>query len=66
MSIERHIHPFAPDGWLRLTTLEGDDELRLFGELPDALHRAEASCLAIAVAGDGWPPGGTTYKLVRV
>jgi predicted nucleic acid-binding protein len=51
--IEHHIHPFAADGWLRLTALEGDDELRLFGELPDALHRAEASCLAIA-AHRGW------------
>jgi predicted nucleic acid-binding protein len=48
VGIEHHIHPFAPDGWLRLTTLEGDAELRLFGELPDALHRGEASCLAVA------------------
>jgi len=51
--IEQHIHPFAPDGWLRMTTLEGDEELRLFWELPDALHRGEASCLAVA-AHRGW------------
>ena len=40
--------PFSNEGWLRLTTFEGDDELRLFGQLPAALHRGEASCLAIA------------------
>jgi predicted nucleic acid-binding protein len=51
--IDHHIHPFTADGWPRLTMLEGDDELRLFGEVPDALHRAEASCLAVATHR-GW------------
>jgi len=30
-----------------------DEELRLFGQLPEALHRGEDSCLAIA-AKRGW------------
>ena len=46
--IEGHIYPFALDGWLHLTPLQGDEELRLFSRLPAALHRGEASCLAIA------------------
>lgn len=51
--IGRLIHPLTADGWLRLTSLQGDAELRLFSELPAALHRGEASCLAIA-AQRGW------------
>jgi predicted nucleic acid-binding protein len=51
--IDTHIYPFTPDGWLRLTALEGDEELRLFSQLPVALHRGEASSLAIA-AHRGW------------
>jgi predicted nucleic acid-binding protein len=51
--IETLLHPLAADGWLKLTSLEGDDERRLFGRLPKALHHGEASCLAIA-AVRGW------------
>jgi predicted nucleic acid-binding protein len=51
--IESYLHPVAPTGWLRLTSLQGDDELRLFNQLPTALHRGEASCLAVA-AQRGW------------
>jgi predicted nucleic acid-binding protein len=51
--IEVHISPLTPTGWLRLTALEGDDELRLFSRLPESLHRGEASSLAIA-AQRGW------------
>lgn len=46
--IEVHIHPFRADGWLRLTTIEGDDELTLLESLPTSLHRGEVSSLAIA------------------
>ena len=53
IGIESHIHPLTPGGWLRLTSMDDDEELRLFGQLPDALHRGEASCLAIA-AKRGW------------
>ncbi len=51
--IESYIHPLTPDGWLCLTSPNGDDELRLLGQLPPALHRGEASCLVIA-AHRGW------------
>jgi len=50
--IESHIHPLTPGGWLRLASMD-DEELRLFSQLPEALHRGEASCLAIA-AKRGW------------
>ena len=46
--IESQIHALAPDGWLHLTSLDGDEELRFFSRLPSALHRGEASCLAVA------------------
>ena len=51
--IEANIYPFVADGWLHLTTLHGEDELRLFNRLPASLHRGEASSLAIASAR-GW------------
>jgi predicted nucleic acid-binding protein len=51
--LDAHIHPFAADGWLRLTSPEGDDELGLLNRFPASLHRGEASCLAIA-AHRGW------------
>ncbi len=46
--IESQIHPLPPDGWLHLTSLDGDEELRFFSRLPSALNRGEASCLAVA------------------
>lgn len=48
--IEDHMTPFSPEGWLHLTSLQSDDELRLFNRLPSGLHRGEASCLAIAAS----------------
>lgn len=51
--LDRHIHPFTEDGWLRLTGLLNDEELRLFHDLPSGLHRGEASSLAIAYVR-GW------------
>jgi predicted nucleic acid-binding protein len=47
-NIEREISPFAPDGWLQLTSLQSPDEFRLFGELLGDLHHGESACLAIA------------------
>ncbi|PKO22404.1 MAG: hypothetical protein CVU38_09625 [Chloroflexi bacterium HGW-Chloroflexi-1] len=45
--IERHIAPFAPDGWLHLVAMT-EDEIQLFAELPAHLHRGERACLSIA------------------
>ena len=45
--IERHIHPFTPDGWLRLVTMT-EEELELFASLPARFHRGERACLCIA------------------
>lgn len=45
--IDRFIYPFAPSGWLHLTSLE-ETELASFGTLLARLHQGEASCLAIA------------------
>jgi predicted nucleic acid-binding protein len=42
------IYPFADRGWLHLTSVAGDEELRLFGAMPAYLHRGEASSIAIA------------------
>ena len=51
--IETQVYPLAPQGWLRLTSLDSDAELRLFGQLLESLHRGEAASLAIA-AQRGW------------
>ena len=51
--IETHVHPLTPQGWLRLTSLEGDAELLVFGQLTESLHRGEAASLAIATQR-GW------------
>jgi predicted nucleic acid-binding protein len=45
--IERHMTPFAPEGWLHLVA-PTDDEVRLFASLPAHLHRGEVACLCIA------------------
>jgi predicted nucleic acid-binding protein len=49
VGIESHMNPLAPDGWLHLTSLQDEEELRLFSNMPAALHRGEASSLAVAV-----------------
>lgn len=46
--IEQIIFPFVESGWIRLTTMTGEQELMLFGRLPPRLHQGESSCLAIA------------------
>lgn len=46
--IEGLLYPFTAEGWIELVSLEGTEELRRYGEVPDRLHRGEASCLAIA------------------
>jgi predicted nucleic acid-binding protein len=47
-AIDHIIHPFARDGWIRLTSMADEAEIGLYGELPVRLHQGEASCLAIA------------------
>ena len=51
--IETHIHPLTPHGWLHLVALTDENEIRLFDQLLESLHRGEASSLAIAVQR-GW------------
>lgn len=46
--IEKLIYPFVEDGWLRLTSVFSEDELRFLGTLPRRLHAGESACLAIA------------------
>lgn len=46
--IETHIYPLSALGWIHLTGVTGEAELRLLGQLPRNLHSGEASCLAIA------------------
>lgn len=46
--IEKALHPVTENGWLRLTSLRDDKEVRSFSRMPVRLHAGEASCLAIA------------------
>jgi predicted nucleic acid-binding protein len=46
--IDQLIHPFVEEGWIRLTGVTDEPELRFLGELPRRLHQGEAACLAIA------------------
>lgn len=46
--IEAMVHPLAESGWLRLTGMRDESELRAFGDLPPSLHGGEAACMAIA------------------
>jgi predicted nucleic acid-binding protein len=50
--VESLTHPFASDGWLRLTSMQGEEELRVFSQLPGRLHSGEASCIAVASQRD--------------
>jgi predicted nucleic acid-binding protein len=45
---EQVIFPFSPTGWLHLTGVYTEAEMRLLGELSETLHSGEASSLAIA------------------
>ncbi|ETX03522.1 MAG: hypothetical protein ETSY1_46970 (plasmid) [Candidatus Entotheonella factor] len=46
--IDQVMSPFSSDGWIQLTSMTDDQELRSFHEMPARLHRGESSCLAIA------------------
>jgi len=46
--LDQLIYPFAENGWIRLTGVTGEPELRCMGKLPRVLHQGEAACLAIA------------------
>ncbi len=47
-NIEKWIYPFSNDGWIRLTSLVNNDELRYLQELPARLHSGERASIAIA------------------
>ncbi len=47
-NIDQLTYPFAEEGWIRLTGMTDEQELRLFGKLPPRLQPGEASSLAIA------------------
>jgi predicted nucleic acid-binding protein len=51
--IDQQVHPLADEGWIRLTSVTGESELRTFSSLPARLHYGEASCIAIAL-NRGW------------
>lgn len=51
--IEGEVHPYCEEGWLRLVTIEGEEELGLLQRMPLKLHRGEAMSLAIAKCR-GW------------
>jgi predicted nucleic acid-binding protein len=42
------IFPFYSQGWLHLTNVTSETEIRLLGELPRKIHAGEAECLVIA------------------
>jgi uncharacterized protein len=42
------IYPFQDNGWIYLTHVAGDTELRRLGKLPPRIHAGEAECLVIA------------------
>jgi predicted nucleic acid-binding protein len=46
--IDQVMSPFSSGGWIQLTSMTDDQELRSFHEMPARLHRGESSCLAIA------------------
>jgi len=46
--IDQVMSPFSNGGWIELTSMADDQELRSFHEMPARLHRGESSCLAIA------------------
>ena len=46
--IDQILHPIVETGWLRLTSIADERELRLLGQLPARLHQGEMSSLVIA------------------
>lgn len=47
-SLIDQVYPIHDDGWLHLTHVAGETELRHLGSLPRKIHAGEAECLAIA------------------
>lgn len=47
-ALEDQIAPMTPTGWIHLTSVCGEEELRLFSAFPPQLHQGEASSFAIA------------------
>lgn len=52
-ALEGLIHPITPGGWIRLTSLTDQQEIRLFSGMPMQLHEGEGSSLAVA-QNRGW------------
>ena len=46
--IDCFIYPKHQEGWIRMTSLEGEKEVEFFATLPARLHQGEAASLAIA------------------
>jgi hypothetical protein len=46
--VEQVVRPLFEEGWIELTTMSSEAELRLFGAVPSRLHKGEASSIAIA------------------
>jgi hypothetical protein len=46
--MDQMIRPFSSSGWIQLTSMAADQELRSFHDMPARLHSGESSSLAIA------------------
>ena len=46
--IDQVMSPFSSGGWIQLTSMTDDQELRSFHDMPARLHSGESSSLAIA------------------
>ena len=47
-ALDQIIFPYAERGWIILTSLQAEEEFRLYRQFPSRLHQGEASSLAIA------------------
>lgn len=46
--IDQFVFPLVAEGWIRLTSVSGEQELRTLAKKPSRLQSGEASCIAIA------------------
>lgn len=46
--LKQQIYPASESGWIQMTSMNAEEELRLFLDFPPKLHQGEASSLAIA------------------
>lgn len=46
--VDQLVYPLVAKGWIRLTSVSEEQELRVFGKMPPRLQPGEASCIAIA------------------